>query len=90
MSTVDAKLHLILKGIVDLNSKIDVTNQNMEHVRAIIKDLKNENVILKQRLENIENKLDYLKNQSRENKLILYGIKEDETEHCNATEEKNF
>lgn len=47
MSTMDAKLDLTLKCVVDVNFKTDATNQNMEHLGAIIKELKNKNAVWK-------------------------------------------
>ena len=46
-------------------------------MKTNIENLQSENRQLKQQVENLENKLDYLEGQSKRNNVIIHGLEED-------------
>lgn len=50
--------------------------------------MKEENFNLKKQVKELENKVDYLENQSRRNNLVIYGLQEDNAESWQDTENK--
>lgn len=83
-----AKLDQILDGIAKLDIKTDNTNRKIEQLTQTINGLKTENLLLKDRITKLEEKLDYQENQMRRNNVIVYNLEENDSENWNQTEEK--
>lgn len=82
------KINEILEGIRRLESKTEKANENIEILTKSINKIEQENVQLKERVVQLEKKVDYFENQSRRNNLVIYGLKETKDESWNETEDK--
>ncbi|KAB0800782.1 hypothetical protein PPYR_06521 [Photinus pyralis] len=83
---MENKIDLILLKLNDLDSKTDVTNNNVALLSSTIEELKNENTCLRQQVHLLEDRIDYLENQSRRNNVIFYNVEEHEKETWETTE----
>lgn len=76
---MEEKLDKVLLVVERMEKKLD--KQTVE-----IENIKEKNRKLEEALVVLQNKVDYLENQSRRNNLIIYGISEEVNEDWNVTE----
>lgn len=85
---MEEKLNQVIEGINTLNVKTDMTNESLSSLTKAMERILKENDSLKLKIQQLEDKLDYLENQSRRNNIIIYGVKDEDNENWNATENK--
>ncbi|KAK9747069.1 hypothetical protein QE152_g5574 [Popillia japonica] len=64
------------------------TNTDLSQLQGTVNQLKNENISTQKQIADLENKIEYLENQTRRNNIVIYGVPEDDRETWEATEIK--
>lgn len=74
------KVENIEKGVGDINTKLDGMKLRIETVEEDVVELKNENVVMKKKMQNMVDKMENLENQMRRDNIVFKGIREVEKE----------